>query len=171
MARCRKGGNFIHLAFRCKPIKLYLWQEYHCSASSAHHSFPDPGQVLTAAQSWIGSQERVHPELVALGYTAVPDFRNRTLWGDTSPRTVKAAGLPNITGAFNAQQNKSNNWALQAKGAFVHNTPYSGVINSGEGAAGYGYSFDASKSNFIYGNSTTVQPPALTVRFLIRAKS
>ena len=120
------------------------------------------GQTITSS---------AHPELVALGYTAVPDFRNRTLWGDTSPRTVKAAGLPNITGAFNAQQNKSNNWALQAKGAFVHNTPYSGVINSGEGAAGYGYSFDASKSNFIYGNSTTVQPPALTVRFLIRAKS
>ena len=32
-------------------------------------------------------------------------------------------------------------------------------------------SFNANSSNAIYGASTTVQPPALTTRFLIRAKS
>ena len=165
MARCRKGGNFIHLAFRCKPIKLYLWQEYHCSASSAHHSFPDPGQVLKAAQSWIGSQERVHPELYALGYTAVPDFRNRTLWGNTTPRTVKAAGLPNITGRIGGTLDDS--WG-QASGAFYEN---GSLPDSGGSRSGPIILMDASRSSSIYGASTTVQPPALTTRFLIRAKS
>ena len=33
-----------------------------------------------------------------------------------------------------------------------------------------GISIDASKSNLIYGNSSTVQPKSLTVRYIIRAK-
>ena len=55
------------------------------------------GQAITSS---------AYPELYALGYSSVPDFRNRTLWGDTSPRTVKAASLPNITGTFQLKDNK-----------------------------------------------------------------
>lgn len=46
------------------------------------------------------------------------------------------------------------------------------VINAATGDNGgyYGYflQFDASRSNAIYGNSDTVQPPALTMQYLIK---
>ena len=69
---------------------------------------------------------------------------------------------PNITGSFNGQQNKSAPaWAIEVSGAFVDDQPFTGVINNGDGAQGFGFSFDASKANQIYGESLTVQPPAL----------
>ena len=107
-----------------------------------------------------------HPELYALGYTAVPDFRNRTLWGNATPRTVKAAGLPNITGSLEPSDGKGGSYS----GAF-YSSSYEGWRDAGKGGTSYTWHFDASRSNSIYGRSTTVQPPALTTRFLIRAKS
>ena len=107
-----------------------------------------------------------HPELYALGYTAVPDFRNRTLWGDTSPRTVKEAGLPNITGTFRAIYGNSG-------GAFSDNGQQR-TEDPGNGGTSNNHTvvtMSLAKSNSIYGKSSTVQPPALTTRFLIRAKS
>ena len=113
-----------------------------------------------------------HPELYALGYTAVPDFRNRTLWGNTTPRTVKEAGLPNITGS---SVNKSDGNSLYDGGTgalrVVKATDYGYRDDGGHGGNPTRTKFDASLSNAIYGKSTTVQPPALTTRFLIRAKS
>ena len=37
------------------------------------------------------------------------------------------------------------------------------------GQEAYLFIFDASRSNSIYGSSDTVQPPAVTVRYLIKA--
>ena len=70
---------------------------------------------------------------------------------------------PNITGSFNGQQNCSApaDWDIEVSGAFVDDKPFIGVINAGAGTQGYGFSFDASKSNQIYGETLTVQPPAL----------
>jgi hypothetical protein len=44
------------------------------------------------------------------------------------------------------------------------------VTGSGEGNKSEGYTegFDASRANSIYGNSTTVQPPAVKVMFIIK---
>lgn len=71
-------------------------------------------------------------------------------------------GRPNIIGSFNGQQNKSAPaWAIEVSGAFVDDKPFTGVINNGDGAQGFGFSFDASKSNQIYGESLTVQPPSI----------
>ena len=114
------------------------------------------GQAITSS---------AHPELYALGYTDVPDFRNRTLWGDTSPRTAKAAGLPNIKGRIGGTLDDS--WG-QASGAFYEN---GSLPDSGGSRSGPIIMMDASRSSSIYGKSSTVQPPALTTRFLIRAKS
>jgi hypothetical protein len=73
--------------------------------------------------------------------------------------TTIAAGLPNITGRFTSGQiNPDTN----ASGAF-----YSG-LGAGDALQGGSYGrgidgFDAARSNSIYGNSTTVQPPAYVV--------
>ena len=67
------------------------------------------------------------------------------------------AGLPNITGTFNASQlsdwNESASGALIAGGGVPRPTPSSSPDDSQNG-----FSFDASKSNVIYGRSSTVQP-------------
>ena len=71
-----------------------------------------------------------------------------------------SAGLPNITGSItvDAQYN-----LCAADGAFSMSTQ-SGDRNNGSTAQTKPkYSFDASRSNAIYGNSTTVQPPAIRV--------
>ena len=66
-------------------------------------------------------------------------------------------GLPNITGQFNNSDVLSSPWA---NGAFY--LEGSGQSKEGGGASGdrQYLAFDASRSNSIYGNSTTVQPPA-----------
>ena len=75
-----------------------------------------------------------------------------------------AAGLPNIEGTFVSAGVSSH----PATGAFAKN---SGRVGSNLGSAiefWFDYSFDASRSNAIYGNSTTVQPPAINVLPILR---
>lgn len=71
--------------------------------------------------------------------------------------TYHQEGLPNITGTFNASQlsdlNESASGALIVGGGVPRPTPASNYD-----ASQNGFSFDASKSNAIYGRSSTVQP-------------
>ena len=73
--------------------------------------------------------------------------------------TYHQAGLPNIKGTFNASQltdgNDSASGALIVGGGVSRPTPASTSDESQNG-----FSFDASKSNVIYGRSSTVQPEA-----------
>lgn len=66
------------------------------------------------------------------------------------------AGLPNITGSF-APWNWQDGGAKGCFYAVVNSSRYDAKGASG-GSTTY---FDASRSNSIYGASTTVQPPAL----------
>ena len=63
---------------------------------------------------------------------------------------------------------------LHQNGAFfiknTSNQPKEGVCIPNSGQREDWFGFDASKSNSIYGNSTTVQPPAVTMRFYIKYK-
>ncbi len=94
----------------------------------------------------------------------LPDMRNRVLWGsgDATYGSV-AAGLPNITGHFSLLKSDSGG----ASDAFYISG--SGWVNTAaaNGAGRYIY-MSASRSSSIYGNSTTVQPPALKVRWKTR---
>ena len=81
------------------------------------------------------------------------------------------AGLPNITGYFSGRP-ASGAWngALTAEvsGAFDYGQQTGGgsysPVSTGSGSIGVDkVDFDASLSNSIYGNSTTVQPPAFVV--------
>ena len=98
----------------------------------------------------------------------LPDLRNRFLEGaDLGNQTIEA-GLPNITGSIM----KINAYGHINSGALYQHSP--DILRVGQGGgAGLDATtmfFDASRSNTIYGNSSTVQPPAVTVRYYIRAK-
>ncbi|MCQ2075943.1 MAG: hypothetical protein MJZ20_02770 [Bacteroidaceae bacterium] len=88
----------------------------------------------------------------------------RALWtGNGSNGNNKiAAGLPNITGAWNDiiafYNTHTASGAVQGTG--VNDGAEAGVRGASKQA---GYTFDASRSSSIYGNSTTVQPPAYVV--------
>lgn len=77
----------------------------------------------------------------------------------TGANNTIAQGLPNITGQFVA----ANSNAASGSGAFSVVKTADGKGWDGTSAMRSTYGFDASKSNSIYGNSTTVQPPAYVV--------
>ena len=104
-----------------------------------------------------------YPKLVSvLGKSTLPDYRNRFLEGSGTAGTVIKAGLPNITGSFVA---------------VYQGNPVAGAFSSKSGGHtkartdwdGQTILFDASRCSSIYGRSTTVQPPAVTVRYFIKA--
>ena len=96
----------------------------------------------------------------------LPDLRDRFVQGaNGNLGTSKDAGLPNITGKFyhdtNAKAGLSGAFTYEGTGRqnLANDTPAnSGLIT-----------FDASKSNSIYGNSNTVQPPSVCLTFIIKA--
>jgi hypothetical protein len=97
----------------------------------------------------------------------LPNLVDKFVEGSATAGTVKSAGLPNITGhflielvnpsesangAFNLEKGSPNNRGVAAGSAFTWGT----------------VDIDASRSSSIYGNSNTVQPPALTMRYIIK---
>ena len=80
--------------------------------------------------------------------------------------TYLSAGLPNIEGtiAMNAQSMERQSGAIYQDTSSMPN-----VMGIDAYASVGNLCFDASRSNSIYGNSTTVQPPAACVRFMIKA--
>lgn len=94
----------------------------------------------------------------------LPDFRNRTLWGADSFGYIEA-GLPNITGRGNFSADLAGGYSGAIKtisySSQGYNREHSGIMTTG-------ISFDASLSNSIYGNSSTVQPPSVKVRVKTR---
>ena len=105
----------------------------------------------------------------------VPDLRGKFLEGTPSSGTIGtsiAAGLPNITGTLQPIATDRGVTGFEAKsGAFTNstNTSQSGAVTA-DSSYRATINFDASKSNSIYGNSTTVQPPAVCVNYIIKAK-
>lgn len=94
----------------------------------------------------------------------LPNSIGRFAEGAATVGTYKAAGLPNIEGSFKMTR---VNASIISTGAF------SDIVNETNsdykaGDKGITVSFNASKSNPIYGNSTTVQPPALTMLPIIK---
>ena len=84
----------------------------------------------------------------------LPDYRNRVIQGGDNT-TIKSAGAPNITGQLTYYF-----YDQGTSGAFAHSAAEQGV-SPGNSVKIITATFDASRSNPIYGNSTTIQPPAL----------
>lgn len=118
-----------------------------------------------------GSQisAELYPELVAvLGENTLPDLLGRFLEGAGSAGVYKEAGLPNIEGQVNAVLYLGTGTAVST-GALSDTAVADHTNLSGQFAANHdgNLKFDASKSNSIYGSSTTVQPYAMTVKYYI----
>lgn len=96
----------------------------------------------------------------------LPNLTNRFIQGSNFAGTVKSAGLPNIIGSFGYFLTNSSGTQI-VSGAIIGSSS-SAISASGNGSGFKITSFDASKSNATYGNSNTVQPPALTARFIIK---
>jgi microcystin-dependent protein len=95
----------------------------------------------------------------------LPNLTDRFLQGSSTSGTVKNAGLPNITG-YNTYRYPA---LINAYGAFkgTDSSVTTGLALGPDGVIIW-VSFDASWSNSIYGNSDTVQPPALTCLICIK---
>lgn len=125
-----------------------------------------------------GSQISVelYPELVkVLGGNTLPDLVGRFLEGAGSAGEYKEAGLPNVTGSINKTQSglslmngrKTDTKIDRALSAIFDNYIVSGTTGATGNNMITGITFDASKSNPIYGSSTTVQPKSMTVKYYI----
>lgn len=105
----------------------------------------------------------------------LPNLVDKFVQGSATAGTEKQAGLPNITGriAIRGNASQSNVGSVSTGGDALEVTESTSLTNSGAGS-GSGttnsrwVSLNASYSNSIYGNSTTVQPPALTMCYIIK---
>ena len=86
---------------------------------------------------------------------------NRALWtgNGTNANTTIAAGLPNIIGNFDSPFG----YLSSGGGAFQVTTDDGDWQGKGSAKRYRNANFNASRSNSIYGNSNTVQPPAYVV--------
>ena len=104
----------------------------------------------------------------------LPNLTDKFIQGNSTSGTVKAAGLPNITGEFGFSQQYTGTQPvfITGNGAFNGDTVNANYATWGSESNVSNlpsrYTFDASRSSSIYGNSTTVQPPALTMRYIIK---
>lgn len=96
----------------------------------------------------------------------LPDLTGRFIQGydnDFPVGSVKLAGLPNVTGTFRALSG-STSGVFSESATWVSDDPGDSDMSKVNVAV----TMDLSTSNSIYGSSTTVQPPALTMRFYIK---
>lgn len=95
----------------------------------------------------------------------LPNLSDRFIQGSNTVGTVKSAGLPNIVGGVSVVTGGVN----ATSGAFTTNTNWTVEhINAPLHGQDNGLEFNAGLVNSIYGNSNTVQPPALTMRYIIK---
>ena len=98
--------------------------------------------------------------------------------GANAVGTEMSAGLPNITGDLRFHGAEAPSIISNLSGAFASKTKYNNYRSCIElslrepgstGAKSYGnFEFNASNSNSIYGNSDTVQPPAICMNYIIK---
>ena len=104
----------------------------------------------------------------------LPNLTDRFLQGSATSGTVKDAGLPNITGSNAGLYHVTGGAPISFQSGAIYtsvrrNWYVSPNANDGSISRGTaGQEFDASQSNSIYGNSATVQPPALTCLICIK---
>lgn len=104
------------------------------------------------------------------GTNGTPNLKDKFImgWGSKNVGDFVEAGLPNITGGWSDFVGYQK--PTEGPNAFY----YSGTSGRGsqdDGYYGYAYMyFDASRSNPIYGNSDTVQPPSSVVYYIMKIK-
>ena len=127
------------------------------------------GAVYPVGSVYISVSSSLPEPIAAIG-TWVQMATGKTLWNVdpsvTTPGTEIDAGLPNITGAFNTRLSDYGvAEGAESSGAVSVSKRYQAWQSDegGQDNLAVDYSIDASRSSSIYGNSTTVQPPAIAV--------
>ena len=152
--------------------------------SGLYTTAPDGFLLCNGQEVAIESFHKLYAEIGSLtccqssntGMFKIPDLRNRFLEGaNGNLGTYKAAGLPNITGtvAVGTVDGQAATFGYGGALANIGNFPglYSSKgcpVSSGNTIWTGGISLNARASNTIYGNSTTVQPPAVFVNYIIK---
>lgn len=114
----------------------------------------------------------------------LPNLVDQFVEGSATAGTVKSAGLPNITGSIGGGTGAGGPAGHGSGVGFLRDSmidgcfqpsanSYGGETGSGDGTVPSGYpvltaNLNASRSSSVYGKSTTVQPPALTMRYIIK---
>ena len=100
----------------------------------------------------------------------VPTIKNGSViqqaMSDTELGKAYNAGLPNITGSINGH-GLTNGSLNQATGAFYSDSANTAAHANCGGSGNPGFGFNASRSSSIYGNSNTVQPNAVALRYFV----
>ena len=149
-----------------------LLSEYNNSASTAKtegsitFKLTPKGYKIALANQETAILNKYNSDGIAWYYildTANKRFKlPRTKFGFEGLRTSVGddikAGLPNITGGFNGDELWDSKF--YTTGCFTQNSGVSRQTGGGGDSSQTGIGFDASRSNPIYGKSTTVQPPA-----------
>ena len=99
----------------------------------------------------------------------LPDMIGRFAEGSATPGAVKEAGLPNITGEINGHFGSSVAFGTGSLFTSISGSRYRATPDGTGGEAFFAAFISASRSSPIYGNSDTVQPPALTLLPCIKA--
>lgn len=97
----------------------------------------------------------------------VPNLVEKFIEGtESSVGQTLDAGLPNIKGEWN--HSSGYNSYTKNNGAIKSSSSSSPTTGIGAGWQNENISFDASRSNSIYGKSNTVQPPAVKMLLIIK---
>ena len=122
--------------------------------------------IYPVGSIYIGTQSTCPLATLISGSTWVKVSEGRVLQGSDSSHgagTTIEAGLPNITGNFGS--GCLMNWQNSTTGGALYRGSSGGGQNAGgtNGGTDGSINLDASRSNSIYGSSSTVQPPAYVV--------
>lgn len=99
----------------------------------------------------------------------LPNLNNNSfLEGSNTAGTVKSAGLPNITGSIKVDRKTFMDAVCSGALSVEDKSSSSYQMQWATTKCGQITSFDASKSNSVYGASDTVQPKSVTVKFCIK---
>ena len=103
------------------------------------------------------------------GMFKVPDLTDRFLQGSNENLgTEKMAGIPNISAGFSAYTYQNGTPSGKIKSTITNTNQVQG--GGGGDKTFVIFNLDASIDSNIYGKSDTVQPPAISVNYIIRAK-
>lgn len=108
------------------------------------------------------------------GMFELPNLIGKVPWGSTSVGTVIDAGAPDIQGECVLHGSEQASIIQGTSGAITLRTKYNSyrtpaqLTESPGATSGGAFTFKASSYNSIYGNSDTVQPPALCLLPCIR---
>ena len=140
------------------------------SGGSALDAYP-VGSIYLCWYYASSTSDTYHPaKLFGGSWTAIPSgyalWTYRSSLSATDSAHELSAGLPNIIGKFGnlylQRDSANNNWSI-IDGAFKIDGDWDNYAGGTLLERGGQIKFDASMSNSIYGNSTTVQPPAYRV--------